>query len=112
MSDRPAVRILVSGRVQGVGFRYWTVEEARRLGLDGWVRNRHDGTVEILAIGDGLALTQLRQSCRHGPASARVIAVAWGASPDDGSRDFIERPTSRGSAGFETAGMSPPRRPA
>jgi acylphosphatase len=103
MSDRPAVRILVSGRVQGVGFRYWTVGEARRLGLDGWVRNRSDGTVEILAIGAAKSLTQLAKSCRQGPSAAQVIAVAWGENPDDGSRDFTQRPTSRGVAGVESA---------
>jgi acylphosphatase len=103
MSDRPAVRILVSGRVQGVGFRYWTVQEARRLGLDGWVRNRSDGTVEILAVGAAKALSQLARSCREGPPAAHVVAVAWGETPDDGSRDFIQRPTSRGVAGVESA---------
>ena len=46
-------RILVHGRVQGVWFRGWTVDVARALGLDGWVRNRRDGSVEILASGDG-----------------------------------------------------------
>lgn len=91
MSDRSAVRLLVSGRVQGVGFRYWTVGEAKRLGLAGWVRNRSDGTVEILAIGQADALSQLAQSCRHGPSHARVTAVARGAAPDDGSRDFRQK---------------------
>lgn len=105
MSDRPAVRILVSGRVQGVGFRYWTVGEARRLGLHGWVRNRSDGTVEILAIGAAKALVELAQSCRRGPSSAQVIAVARGTAPDDGSRDFIEKPTSRGAGAVESVGI-------
>ena len=94
MSDRPAVRLLISGRVQGIGFRYWAESEAKRLGLDGWVRNIADGTVEILAIGDREALGQLAEACRHGPPSARVIAVARGADRDDGSRDFTQKPTS------------------
>lgn len=46
-----ARRLTVRGRVQGVGFRAWTVREAKALGLDGWVRNRRDGTVEVLACG-------------------------------------------------------------
>ena len=93
MSDRPAVRLLVSGRVQGVGFRCWTMGEAKRLGLEGWVCNRSDGTVEILAIGASEALGQLAQSCRRGPTAAQVTAVARGAAPDDGSRDFTQKPT-------------------
>ena len=93
MSDRSAVRLLVSGRVQGVGFRYWTVGEARRLGLDGWVRNRSDGTVEILAIGAADALAKLASSCRQGPSAAEVVAVARGAASDDGSRGFSQKST-------------------
>ena len=93
MSDRPTIRLLVSGRVQGVGYRYWTVEEARRLGLEGWVRNRTDGTVEILAIGEKDSVDRLAEACRLGPPAARVIAVARGAANDDGSRGFQERPT-------------------
>jgi len=93
MSDRPAVRLLVSGRVQGVGFRYWAVGEARRLGLDGWVRNLADGDVEILAMGDREALGKLAEACRRGPVSARVTAVARGAGRDDGSRDFTQKPS-------------------
>ena len=105
MFDRPAVRILVSGRVQGVGYRYWTVEEAKRLGLGGWVRNRSDGTVEILAIGPAPALKQLAEACRQGPSGAQVVAVARGTAPDDGSRDFTQKPTSRGADGGESAAI-------
>ena len=82
--------------------RNWS-EEAKRLGLEGWVRNRGDGTVEILAIGATDALGQLAQSCRQGPSAAQVTAVARGAAPDDGSRDFTQKPTSRGVAGAESA---------
>jgi acylphosphatase len=92
MSNRPAVRLLVSGRVQGVGFRYWAAREAKRLGLHGWVRNHNDGTVEIFAIGAADALGHLAEACRQGPASAMVTAVARGAAADDGSRDFIQEP--------------------
>lgn len=92
MSDRPAVRLLISGRVQGVGFRYWTVGEAKRLGLDGWVRNHSDGTVEIYAIGPSESLGRLADSCRRGPTFAKVVAVARGIEQDDGSRGFIQKP--------------------
>jgi acylphosphatase len=69
------VRIVVRGRVQGVGFRYATVTEGRRLGLAGWARNAPDGSVEILAEGDPAAVQQLIAWCRKGPPSARVASV-------------------------------------
>ncbi len=68
-------RIIVRGRVQGVGFRYSTVHEARRLGLRGWARNAPDGSVEILVEGSPAAVEQLTDWCRHGPPSARVASV-------------------------------------
>ena len=91
---RAAMRIRVEGRVQGVGYRWWTVRQARALGLDGWVRNRPDGGVEILAIGDASALRALAQACRRGPSSAVVQRVETEATEDDGSQSFDERPTA------------------
>jgi acylphosphatase len=67
--------VAVRGRVQGVGFRWFVRERARALGLTGWVRNRQDGTVEVLAVGDNVALQQLRALLRSGPAGARVSDV-------------------------------------
>jgi acylphosphatase len=71
---------IVRGRVQMVGFRYFVIEEARRLGLTGWVRNGDDGsTLEVVAEGDEAALRQLEQALHAGPSGARVEAldVAW-----------------------------------
>ncbi|HEX8654658.1 MAG TPA: acylphosphatase [Allosphingosinicella sp.] len=70
-----ARRILVSGRVQGVFYRNWTVAEARALGLAGWVRNLRSGGVEILAIGSEDAIAALAERCRIGPPAARVEQV-------------------------------------
>ena len=86
MSDpeRLRVRIVVRGRVQGVGFRYATVSEARRLGLAGWARNNPDGSVEILADGPAGAVNQLVAWCQHGPPSARVTNVHHREEPGDG----------------------------
>ena len=75
MSGSITRRIIVSGRVQGVCFRVWTQEQARALGLSGWVRNRRDGSVEILACGDEAALDDLAALCRQGPPAARVVEV-------------------------------------
>ena len=68
-------RLTISGRVQGVGYRDWTVETARRLGLTGWVRNRVDGAVEALIVGDDQAVGRMIDACRRGPPAARVDNV-------------------------------------
>lgn len=66
---------LLSGRVQGVGFRWWTSRAAERLGLRGTVENRPDGRVEIHAEGRPAALSDLERRLEDGPAAARVDAV-------------------------------------
>ena len=67
-----AVRLRIRGRVQGVWYRGWMVDEARDHGLAGWVRNRRDGSVEALIIGPEPALREMIARCHHGPRSARV----------------------------------------
>ena len=69
------IRVVVEGRVQGVGFRWFVRQEARRLGVAGWVRNRPDGTVELLAGGEASAVQRLLDHVRVGPDSAEVAAV-------------------------------------
>jgi acylphosphatase len=73
-TQRPGVRvrIRIRGRVQGVWFRGWTQEQARALGLSGFARNLHDGSVEVLAQGPRPATEALLEVCRKGPPSARV----------------------------------------
>lgn len=75
MSDRRNLRVFVSGHVQGVGYRDWTVVTATRLGLDGWVRNRRDGRVEAVFAGPAETVERMLAACRSGPAAARVEAV-------------------------------------
>ena len=72
-------RAIVSGRVQGVGYRASAAYEARRLGVHGWVRNRHDGTVEVDAQGDETVLQTFLVYLRQGPPGARVkmVDVDW-----------------------------------
>jgi acylphosphatase len=72
---RLARRIIVSGRVQGVGFRYFAQAVASREGLHGWARNLPDGRVEISAEGDREALDRFEHAVRHGPPGARVDDV-------------------------------------
>ena len=75
-SGRTAVRFLVSGRVQGVGFRYFAQRRALEQGLAGWVRNREDGAVEGEAAGPPAAIEGLLAALRQGPSSARVADVS------------------------------------
>lgn len=75
MSDRVRAHILVSGEVQGVAFRAATVDEARRLGVQGWVRNVADGRVEAEAEGERAKVEALVRWCRRGPPAARVQDV-------------------------------------
>jgi len=86
---RECYRFIVSGRVQGVYFRQSTVEQAKRLNLDGWVRNLPDGRVEGLAAGAVPALQQLRAWLAQGPPAARVERVEWTAEQESPAPGFI-----------------------
>jgi acylphosphatase len=68
-------QVAIRGRVQGVGYRYWVEQQATALGLEGWVRNRRDGSVEALFAGPAEVVADLISRCRRGPSSARVDAV-------------------------------------
>ena len=70
-----ARRFVVSGRVQGVGFRWFVENEASKLGISGWVRNREDGCVEVLAAGTKTQLDSLYNVLKNGPRAARVDSV-------------------------------------
>jgi acylphosphatase len=72
---RVARRYVVSGRVQGVGFRYFTQDTALREGVTGWVRNLPDGRVEAMVEGDAEAVTRVERALRNGPRGARVDRV-------------------------------------
>ena len=85
MSDLVRARILVSGRVQGVSFRQFTIDEARGLGVRGWVRNLPDGRVEAEAEGERAAVESLLGACRRGPPGAKVaeVEVSWAPHAGD-----------------------------
>lgn len=91
--ERMAVRLRIHGRVQGVGYRAWLAQEAAGLQLDGWVRNRSDGSVEALLIGDGAAVDQVVLRCKAGPALARVERVVSTATDETAPSGFAQRAT-------------------
>lgn len=82
-----ARRVVIRGRVQGVGYRDWMLREATRLGVQGWVRNRADGAVEALVDGEEPAVQALLMLCRRGPMLARV---------DDITEEFADPPEGPG----------------
>jgi acylphosphatase len=75
--------VTIRGKVQGVGFRYWTRRAATARGLEGWVRNRRDGNVEAVFCGPEKTVIEMIELCRRGPETARVDSVdAQPAGPD------------------------------
>lgn len=88
-----AARLIIEGRVQGVWYRGWMAREAATLDLRGWVRNRTDGHVEALLIGDKSAIENMTERCRAGPKAAAVSSVVAAAATDDGSIGFRQETT-------------------
>jgi acylphosphatase len=88
-----ARRYIVKGRVQRVGFRFFVENAAQREGIQGYVRNQHDGSVEVVAEGDSAALLRFEMAVRRGPAGARVDDV-----------DTIDVEPSSRFAGFRVTG--------
>lgn len=89
----PAKRIVVSGQVQGVGYRHWLVTRAAAAGLAGWVRNRRDGTVEALISGDTDAVEELLRLCRRGPRMAVVTRITEDFADPPDAPGFRQLPT-------------------
>ncbi len=87
------LRAVISGRVQGVWYRGWTVDEATARGLSGWVRNRRDGTVEAVFEGAPEAVDAMVEACRSGPPAARVVDVERFAHDGPVAPGFHSRPT-------------------
>jgi acylphosphatase len=92
MTER-AVHVVLSGCVQGVGFRWWTVQEASTLKLRGWVRNRRDDTLEAVFAGDAQDVGLMLEKCRAGPIMARVDEIRISDSDLPDTQDFTHRPT-------------------
>ncbi|WP_134495803.1 acylphosphatase [Microvirga pakistanensis] len=94
MTANRIAHVLIHGRVQGVGFRAWTQHQAQLHGLKGWVRNRHDGSVEAVFSGPGEMVEVMLKACHKGPAGSLVQLVEPVDSVDhelDGTKGFEVR---------------------
>lgn len=90
---RKAVHVVVSGRVQGVGFRAFVEREAGAARIDGWVRNRREGTVEAVLSGEDAAVEQVLNAVRQGPPSSQVRDVRTMPHDERVARGFTTLPT-------------------
>lgn len=90
--------VIIRGRVQGVGYRAWTADEAEARGLSGFVRNRRDGSVEALLIGPADTIRDLIAAMRHGPPMAHVESIA----EDEAAPDAVRLHTGGGFASLPT----------
>ena len=88
-----AVHVRITGRVQGVWYRGWTVQEACKRGLSGWIRNRRDGTVEAVFAGDAVGVSEMCELCHTGPPMAAVVSVEIEPTATPDSSLFEARPT-------------------
>lgn len=96
MSAERVVRVIIRGRVQGVGFRAWMAGLAKAFGLAGWVRNRRDGTVEAVFRGPADVVAEMLEDCREGPPFATVQGVDEhrASAAEAGKGGFEQRPTA------------------
>jgi len=86
-------KLRIHGLVQGVFYRGWSVETARALGVRGWVRNRRDGSVEMLLVGNEAAVNRMIERCREGPMSAQVDRIDVEPTTEEAPAGFETRPT-------------------
>jgi len=87
-----AKRLVIRGRVQGVGFRDWMIARAQALGLSGWVRNRADGAVEALVAGETDAVEEMMRLCRRGPRQALVNSIEEDLAEPPDEPGFLRLP--------------------
>jgi acylphosphatase len=92
-ADHTTLRLRIEGFVQAVGYRHFAIAEAARLGLDGWIRNRSDGTVEAVISGDTASVEKFVQACMRGPKGARVENVELSPADPPQEKGFRRRPS-------------------
>lgn len=88
------LRLRVFGKVQGVWYRAWSVEQAIELGVDGWVRNRSDGAVEVVVRGGETSVREMVRRCREGPPAARVSHIEESVEIGPVEPGFRQLPTA------------------
>jgi acylphosphatase len=81
--SRAILQVMIRGRVQGVGYRAWVEYQATASGLEGWVRNRRDGSVEAVFAGPPARVAEMVALCRHGPPSSRIDSVTSETAGED-----------------------------
>jgi acylphosphatase len=92
-NDITSLRLRIEGFVQAVGFRHFAIEKARELALDGWIRNRSDGTVEALASGSTKSVEAFVAACTRGPAGSRVKSIDLHNSEPPAEKGFHRLPS-------------------
>ncbi len=90
---KKSVRLRIEGRVQGVWYRAWTMQTAQAAGLDGWVENRRDGSVEVALSGPGDVVDAMIRACWQGPPAARVSNIHIEPEGEDIAPGFHQRGT-------------------
>lgn len=93
LSDVTTLRLRIEGFVQAVGYRHFAVQEARKLGVDGWIRNRTDGTVEALVSGTTKAVEDFIGACMRGPAGSTVRNIDLNVAEPPTEKGFHPRPS-------------------
>ena len=92
---RQSIRVIISGRVQGVGYRAWVIATASQQGLRGWVRNRSDGSVEAVFHGEESKIFAMIEACKEGPPASRVNSIESFTYKDEISEGpFAAKPTA------------------
>ncbi len=93
MSEITIFRLRIKGAVQGVGYRDWAIAEAKARGLDGWVRNRSDGSVEMLIAGPDAKVEDMLKATTQGPGAAQVTNIDIHKETEMPDAGFVRRPT-------------------
>jgi acylphosphatase len=92
-NDLTTLRLRIEGFVQAVGYRHYAIEEAKKLGIDGWIRNRSDGTVEAVVSGPTKTVELYVQACMRGPTGSRVDNIELGPAEPLQEKGFKRRPS-------------------
>jgi len=91
--ESTSLRLKIEGSVQAVGYRNFAIDAARALGLDGWIRNRSNGEVEVLVSGENGAVEKFIAACARGPAGSQVKSIGMEKADPPEEKGFARRPS-------------------